>query len=634
MVALFPSPYEDELLYSICARYARLMGHRNLKITLRHLFDRATVTAVADLPTHLAVLAGQLAHVGGPNTEELIDCHTLLPYFAAFHHAAQREEVRAAMRAEGHPHWLLGLIASRVSAPGTLRYCPSCVGEERGRQGEAYWHRSHQLPGVLACERHGVWLEKSEVVLPPPVTRHAFVAAEVSIPRSGLARQLVKGAEQTAILDLGRRAQILLEAPPLDVLSSALRECYLAALARRGFATFSGRLHLEKLRSAFSDFYSTDLLERLGIPADDDGWLLRLLRKPRVAAHTLHHLLVQTFLQIDREDLGKAVRPFGTGPWPCLNRVSTHYGEHLVTDLHVSYTCNARKPIGTFSCSCGFTYRRVGPDRLPEDALRLDRMASYGPVWQSGLRQGWLNPELSLRELSRQLGFDPNTVRVQAAKLGLPDRRPGSRATTTPKVKSQRLPDLSFWERQQLYRSVWSLARHEQPAFSTKRLRSQAPAAYTWLYRHDRAWLDNNKPLRCLPRAVTSRVNWRQRDAALALKLRQIISILLRAERFVRLTPGRLAREAGEAALLGQHLDRLPRCARVFAELCETREAFATRRIQVVASRLRETGERVARWEFARLAGLRQELLTVLSITQVFEQAWTGLEARFKAPAA
>lgn len=633
MLTQFPTPYQDELLYSLCARYARLMGHGNRKLTLKHLFGRMTVTAVFDLPTHLSTLAEHLAPLGGPTATELIDQFTLFPYYAGFQPPERRAQVREAMCGDGHPHWLLGLIPSGVQAPRTLRYCPVCAGQERSQCGEAYWHRLHQLPGVLICEQHGVWLEDSTVMVPAPVTRHAFLAAEEALPHAVQGRPVPQRLELDILLDIALRSRALLDEPPLEVPPPALRSQYLHALAKVGLGTFSGRLRLGSLQAAFSSFCPPHLSKQLGLPPCE-GWLLRLLRKARGASHSLFHLMIQAFLHLDREELRSGVHPFGRGPWPCLNRAAPHHGEALIFTVEVGYTLNAREPIGTFSCSCGFAYRRVGPDHAPQDALRLDRVASYGAVWLAVLRRGWPDTALSLRALSRQLGFDPQIVRTQAAKLGLSMERPGSRGGKVPVGRPARPQKETFAGRRQRHRAAWKRARRDHPDVSVRGIRTLVPAAYTWLYRHDRSFLNAHAPTHRIPKARGQRIDWAQRDASLSRQLRQAALILRSAVPFVRLTPSRLAREIGQATLLSRHPDKLPRCKRTLATLSETREAFALRRIRQVTAVLLESGTRLPRWRFARLAGLRSELLARPIVAQGFELAWATLEARFEVPAA
>lgn len=46
-----------------------------------------------------------------------------------------------------------------MRSPGDkARFCPSCVSEDVGFHGIAYWRRAHQLPGLSACTKHGTVL--------------------------------------------------------------------------------------------------------------------------------------------------------------------------------------------------------------------------------------------------------------------------------------------------------------------------------------------------------------------------------------------------------------------------------------------------------------------------------------------
>ncbi len=635
VLAFFPSPYEDELLYSLLARYARLTGYSNLKTNLHDLFGRTTVIAVADLPTHLGSLAERLAPLGGLSADEMIDHYTLFPYYVGFQPSERRRKVREAMRGDGSPHGLLGLMAARGPALNALRYCPVCASRERRRYREAYWHRSHQLPGVLACEAHGTWLEESEVVLPAPVMRHAFAAAETVIPYGGFARRLSSAQNEPLILDLTQRAQALATSPTSEFDLAALRSHYRNALAERRLATYSGRLRLEALRQDIETFLPEELRDRLGVPPVD-GWLLRLLRKPRTVAHPLYHLLLQAFLDTDRDVLQMPIRFFGEGPWPCLNRAASHYGERRVAQVEVGYTRNAREPIGTFTCTCGFSYRRVGPDRTPSDTFRIDRMAAFGSVWSQVLEQGWYDPSFSLRELARRLGVDTRTVRKQAAALGLPYERSGSRAenAVTPEEVRPEVEEVAFAERRASYRDAWFHMKDKRPNASIKALRADLPGVYIWLYRNDRTWFDENKPTRRTPRASAARVDWARRDADLAHLLRRAALQVLTEAKPVRLTRSRLGRMIGYAGMLDKNLNKLPECKVVLDEIMESREAFAVRRIRLASSHLRESGGQVPRWQFARLCGLRPEMLEKSEVANAFERAWASVKHHYELPAA
>jgi transposase len=109
--------------------------------------------------------------------------------------------------------------------------------------------------------------------------------------------------------------------------------------------------------------------------------------------------------------------------------------------------------------------------------------------------------------------------------------------------------------RSQLLRAV-----NARPGAGIKEVRSSAPAAYAWLYRNDRAWLDTQ--VTTLPRKVRgnhSSVDWDARDAAFARAVdvtRQALSAslvsahLIRAVQLARLVPGLRSKL--------RHLDRMP----------------------------------------------------------------------------
>jgi len=44
-----------------------------------------------------------------------------------------------------------------------IKYCPKCAEEEVSKYGVPYWHCLHQITGVDACPRHGVWLNHVEL---------------------------------------------------------------------------------------------------------------------------------------------------------------------------------------------------------------------------------------------------------------------------------------------------------------------------------------------------------------------------------------------------------------------------------------------------------------------------------------
>jgi len=162
MVAFFPTLYPDELLYSGFARYQIRKGNVGCTIVQRELFGH-TPAASVDLPSGLDSLMEGIPADSGYTAEHFILNHTLFPYYAAFLPPERSSKVMTLMKSDKTRG--LHSVANVYSCPQPdfIRYCPECFLEDSKFYGEAYWHRSHQLPGVYICPEHNVLLRDSSV---------------------------------------------------------------------------------------------------------------------------------------------------------------------------------------------------------------------------------------------------------------------------------------------------------------------------------------------------------------------------------------------------------------------------------------------------------------------------------------
>jgi hypothetical protein len=178
MTSFFPTPYPDELLYSILARYHIRSGNLSPKATLRDLFGVSTVVATADLPSHINALIQNLPPFSTYTAESIIYRYTLYPFYSPFLFPKISELVFDSMKEHcwGDVHARAGIMASAVAAPSRLRFCPECLFEDERRWGEPYWHRLHQVPSVLVCSKHLCLLQPSKVNVPGE-NKHEFYPA-------------------------------------------------------------------------------------------------------------------------------------------------------------------------------------------------------------------------------------------------------------------------------------------------------------------------------------------------------------------------------------------------------------------------------------------------------------------------
>ncbi len=316
MIGALPTPYPDELFYSLCARFSERMQYPSKRSPIQDLLGTGSAIASVGLPSHLDDFIAALPP-GHPYTaDDLIDNHTLLPFYGPFLPPERLRRVRQDMRGSGGPalHMRIGIMASSVSSPGWLLACPKCIAEDRERFGECYWHRVHQLPGVKVCPAHKVNLHFSTARAANERTRYEFVSAESAL--HSLQRIDLPESYCEIFLRLAQDAQWLLgQRRPPQTLES-LHKRYRGLLNDIGLATYRGRVDAGLFLRRFKGFYPSPLLNQLNCELAEhisENWLLRLVRTPTGAQHPLHHLLLILFLGYTLEaffSLPERAQPF------------------------------------------------------------------------------------------------------------------------------------------------------------------------------------------------------------------------------------------------------------------------------------------------------------------------------------
>ena len=86
------------------------------------------------------------------------------------------------------------------------------------------------------------------------------------------------------------------------------------------------------------------------------------------------------------------------------------------------------------------------------------------------------------------------------------------------------------------------------------------------------------------------------------------VSNLLKKNKPVRITVGRIGATLGLKALLDKHLDKLPQTKAYLDSVTETVEDFQIRRIEWAVEELDRQGEEIKTWKILKLAGLRENL--------------------------
>jgi transposase-like protein len=582
----FPRPYPDELAYSVLARAHRQLGGPSVKPVNAVLFGNSDVVATADLTANLLSLAPKALAAEADAPELLAWSLTLLPYYAAGLAPPVRRKLartQAGVGAHGL-HTRLGICASAVRVPARLRACAQCVASDVKYHGEPYWHRAHQLPGVLVCPDHGTPLLVTEVSMRPR-GRHEFVALKARHVESARL-QTVPSEAQGILWDLTRRLRDLLEYP-IDAPALPDRAELHGELISLGYGR--GRVAQERLESDFRALFPESVLcEMDGAVRPDEPirWVRTLGHRRQHGLHPLRRTLLELFIE---HTTRTSHRPaFGQGPWPCLNWVSDHCGKPLVEEIQpFRDRRHPERVLARFHCPfCGFTFTRMVGQPDPTRPLRV---IEFGPVFvdQAKVLQRDGYP---LRTIARLLGVYWSTAK-RFLEPESPGRQPNEKST---------------W-RQHRDQEAWLTLLARYPGDGIKAVRARNPALYTRLYRTCRAWLLQHPPRQSQGARSRVRVDWQARDAALSRRIEQEARAIVQEQPLKRVTIHALGSRLECRATLEKQLDRLPRTRESLRRWCETPEAFRVRRLRNAA--LQSEADTPV-WKLVRTAAIRPEHIT------------------------
>lgn len=670
MIGFFPEPYPDELFFSACSRYAEATGYETQKAAAMDLFDFDRIRLSVDFPANLGTFVESLPPGHYFTAGRLIDQHTLLPFFAPFMSADRLACIRRNMEQSGAAriHGATGINTFK-SKLKFFRYCPGCVVADRDQYGETYWHRVHHIPCINLCAIHRSYLKETEIPLRSMHRSWAqvFATAEASLANSDLDRE-EECDERLRNLqtELADNARWLLQNAIFAGYRENYRDHYVHLLYERGFCTYGGVLDRQKLANELTAYYSHDLLIQLKCAVRTDGaedWLNRFVHRKNRAIHPFHHLLLLQFLgqsvegflspsdrklpspkedSIPEEIISKvtippfAQPPFGLAPWPCLNRTAEHFQQDVVTICEIKTAQNhPRRPRGIFRCDCGFAYSRLGPDTSESDRQKLDRYVSFGEQWDKTVCE-LVDQGQSYDVIKKRLRMGSKTLARQIIRLGRNNvsgrnlswaLKCGS-TTTGDDRRKMSADDLNA--RRAIKREQFRKVLRANPKLRRTQLRILFAGHYSWLYQHDRDWLEKHLPVRGTTRKPT-KTHWAKKDAKLATAVR------VEAER-MRSLPGRpvmisrtaITRNLGMAYLSKNPAAKLPLTNTALSEAADTREQFAVRRVEWAASVFEAQGLSPASWRIASLACLSGDAARVPVVKVALDNAVALLQAQMK----
>lgn len=607
MLHWFPTPYPDELLYSVLARYHVRSGNTSAKTTTAELFGKRSIRSVLDLPANLNVLVNRIG--SNWDAESLIFHNTMYPYYASFLLPKQADQVKQSMKDNKGStiHTRIGVSASNVQPKVNLWVCSDCIKEDMDALGETYWHRVHQAPGVFVCPKHEVILGETNVPVKAK-NQHEYMIASPLIERKQFGLDELQKEDFCLLNKIAQITEFLLEQPIIQLKDKTLRERYLTVLKKKGLAGPNGYVKREKVYQNFASTFSGRCLELMqsSILLEETNWLTMIFQKHRKSFHPIRHILVLLFLELDMNQLfiKEEYYPFGLGPWKCLNVACPHFHKPVVTSLKITICYDTRKPVGTFSCDCGFTYSRRGPDKTESDQYRIGTIKEYGLLWKSKLTS-LVNEKKTLTKISKELKADRATIKKYAFELELdvPWKLPQVEEENSNKY-------FEVYEKVLLERkNHWLKLQELYPEKSKTQLRKLAPNVYAYLYRNNPRWLSSHSPKKKRTHNPNKRVNWEKRDEELLRLVKEVARNWdVDTNKPTRISISSIGRKINSTSLLQKKAEKLPKTSEYIQNISEDLSTFQIRRVEAVIKQLKRENERIVEWEVYRLAGLKSNI--------------------------
>lgn len=582
MVHFFPTSFPDETLYSRMARYHRLAGHKCDRSSLLELIGKHTHVITSDLPSSLGKFISQFPAEQMPSVEEIIEGNTIYPYFREFIPEGRCAKVLSTMSGDSASgiKMYLGLVASRLGAKSSLRYCRSCLSDDEAAFGQPYWHRVHQLPGAWVCPIHDeVLFTLEDCTL--QLQRHKLHLPDDSSIREHASQPLLPIGQHEAVLRITRLSERALLGELIGSKRENLSAVHRSDALQCNLFQPNGRIRISDLCHLIDQYVLT-------LPCYGEYLIMRgrmletaltLLRKPK--GHTLHPL--KHILLLD-----------------CLRNASTN-------EFFLNHVDEVGQP--------------------PPSPARGRRSIDQGQLIELIESQ-----KHSLSSAAAVLGLSVTTVAIASARAGLSIAARPKRITSALKdqikkalIAGNSIPAVAATHGVSpvsVYRILRMDVVLERNYKETLLVQTRneyrhtfvsshaTPRAYAWLRRHDCKWLAEKKTQAPTSTVRKNTVDWELRDEQLAQRVIDAqAAALLRPGKPRRISRTSLELSTKMADTIVRNIDKLPLTLAALLACSESSVAYQRRRLNWAAEELdKELHGPYPRWRLLRQAGIRKLL--------------------------
>lgn len=478
---LLPNAHPDESLHSRICRYLSTCEY-----STEQALELLTGDSRGAIHPYLTSNLRFLAQAAGESTKVFLSCQTLRPLFS-YYLPQYRKTIEDVAATTNEVIRASQLSTFRGNEALSVKYCPICARNDLHEYGVAYWHLSHQIPGVEACSVHSSWLVHQELPSRNHVRCH-FLPSPQTTPI-----HCTDIATEFAFFVTKRVLALRLEDKHQS--HSVFSEYYRKQLALNGFVTANGRVRrksiLEGLYELSKGLFISPTL--LSVRSKSDFSFVSTLLSGKYPQHPFKHLMLEFY--------------FSKCQPPNVDTVKSPLIELAVNEEEKC--CDLLRS----GLSMAAVSREIGKSRCYVKSMALKHKI---PVNLKPKKIS-LSLKASVIRLARR-GFHREVIaKLHDISSGSVELIISSTSGLVAWRKKCKFQSLRRRYRYQILRFIES-----NPEATRQEIKNTQEAAYHWLYSHEHEWLETVLPKATKTRHV-DRVDWCQRDNELVDVIRELL---------------------------------------------------------------------------------------------------------------
>jgi len=598
MLDIMPPSNPDEILYSWFSRYHTYSGNISPLKTIRDLLGKNNEIANIFFPSNLGYFIKQFPTDWGITLDYLIDNFTILPFYKPFMESKDVLKVLDNMinkKVGSIEGYFICNIKSWYNKQ-IIKICPSCYHEDVLNFGEAYLHRNHQIPGNSVCFTHQINL--NSIIIPCNIPSNVY--ANINKYEANLSYSACTNSRRIRI---SKEINLILSGALNNYTLTLIKQKYDERLRIRGYKSPAGNIDQVKLLSDIEKYYANDELKEYNSEIDindNKNWVKVLTQNSERHGHPIRHLLFIEFLYGGLEEFLQSndnYKPFGSGPWKCLNPIAEHYGKEVINSSKVKKYKHDNKLIATFECNCGFIYTKK---QHSDDQICVKQ---FGDLWEKKLTEIINNEVNNINEIARQMQCAPRTVLNHASKLGLIDKINTSQ-------KNMKKIDTNSTDKSLMkeYKDLLEKYVRNNPEKNRSEIKKAITKEYNYVFLNDRQWIEQClQGLRSKSQGGVEK-SWVDIDIELSQKVEDAAKLLLRQNKLVRIIKYSISKTISYSGIRNDEiLEKLPKTKEVLEKYIETILDFKKRKLGALIKEMCQNNEQVSISKLSRKLWINKE---------------------------